>query len=84
MWLCFRPTHVLFLLSSHGKCNSNSIFYLLKRFSETYVDENQSSKPKQVNRGAVANKTAQQMAHGFVTLFEKELDQVQHNLKEVL
>lgn len=73
----FSSNVFLFLLY-HYKCN------LIAYFSETYVDENQSSKPKPVNRGAVANKTAQQMAHGFVTLFEKELDQVQHNLKEVL
>lgn len=65
-------------------CETQSLYFFFFFGSETYVDENQSSKPKPVNRGAIANKTAQQMAHGFVTLFEKELDQVQHNLKEVL
>lgn len=52
--------------------------------SEVYADENQTPHQRLVNRGAIANRTAQQMAHGFVTLFERELDQVQHNLKEVL
>lgn len=35
-------------------------------------------------QGAVSDKTVQQMTHGFVALFEKELDQVQYSLKEAL
>lgn len=47
-------------------------------------DENQPSNMKDTNRTAVMDKTVQQMTHGFVTLFEKELDQVQYSLKEAL
>lgn len=39
---------------------------------------------KDTNQTAVMDKTVQQMTHGFVTLFEKELDQVQYSLKEAL
>lgn len=47
-------------------------------------DENQPSNMKDTNQTAVMDKTVQQMTHGFVTLFEKELDQVQYSLKEAL
>lgn len=39
---------------------------------------------KDINQSAVVKRTVQQMTHGFVTLFEKELDQVQYSLKEAL
>lgn len=47
-------------------------------------DENQPSNMIDGKQGAVNDKTVQQMTHGFVTLFEKELDQVQYSLKEAL
>lgn len=47
-------------------------------------DENQLSNVKDANRTAISNRTVQQMTHGFVALFEKELDQVQYSLKEAL
>ncbi|XP_031633470.1 uncharacterized protein LOC116347140 [Contarinia nasturtii] len=48
-------------------------------------DENQPTNKKDVaNQIAVNDKTVQQMTHGFVALFEKELDQVQYSLREAL
>ncbi|XP_055324135.1 uncharacterized protein LOC129578899 [Sitodiplosis mosellana] len=47
-------------------------------------DENQPSNATDVQQSAVIDKTVQQMTHGFVALFEKELDQVQYSLKEAL
>lgn len=47
-------------------------------------DENKPSNVKDVAQGAVIDKTVQQMTHGFVALFEKELDLVQYSLKEAL
>lgn len=48
------------------------------------VDENQPLNVNDVNQTTVTDKTVQQMTHGFVALFEKELDQVQYSLKEAL
>lgn len=53
-------------------------------YSTSSGDENQPSNMKDTNQTAVMDKTVQQMTHGFVTLFEKELDQVQYSLKEAL
>lgn len=47
-------------------------------------DENKPRNTKNVPQGAVIDETVQQMTHGFVALFEKELDQVQYSLKEAL
>lgn len=46
--------------------------------------ENQPSNMNSINQSTVNNRTVQQMTHGFVNLFEKELDQVQYSLKEAL
>lgn len=47
-------------------------------------DENQPANAKSLHQSAVIDETVQKMTHGFVTLFEKELDQVQYSLKEAL
>lgn len=52
--------------------------------SEPNDDENQSTNVKNINHGTLNGKAVQQMTHGFVALFEKELDQVQYSLKEAL
>lgn len=53
-------------------------------YSTSNDEENQPSNPNNANQTAVMDKTVQQMTQGFVTLFEKELDQVQYSLKEAL
>lgn len=52
--------------------------------SEPNGDENQPSITIDGRQGVINDRTVQQMTHGFVALFEKELDQVQHSLKEAL
>lgn len=65
-----------------------SLFHFFCWFFENSMpndDENQPTKEaKDINQTAIVNRTVQQMTHGFVTLFEKELDQVQYSLKEAL
>lgn len=58
--------------------------FILTLNSGANGDENQPSDVKDAPQSVVIDKTVQQMTHGFVALFEKELDQVQYSLKEAL
>lgn len=47
-------------------------------------DENQMPTINRPDQSALIQTAVQQMTHGFVSLFERELDQVQTSLKEAL
>lgn len=67
------------------KYHSSFLINVSECYSTSNCDENQPSDDmKDTNQTAVMDKTVQQMTHGFVALFEKELDQVQYSLKEAL
>lgn len=51
---------------------------------EVKNDENQMPTTNRPEQAVLIQTAVQQMTHGFVNLFERELDQVQNSLKEAL